>query len=326
MQRCFAARKAQRRGAAEALLLVAVFAPVLVVACDCNLAALVGYLPAYRPLLGRSYSCGHAVYEKLCAFKVCVGAHVYKLPVVKVPVGEQVQHGLIRPCRLIEPKAVLAQPCGVYAAVIAVARGVGRRLAEVVAARPDVHTRAELRRKVGCEYLLRGVRACARAAVAKRAALQVVVRKEHRAEREVVHAAALNAACRFAAVNAPVGVGGVVRLVKALAVVVARKVHLVRAELRGLPRHIVAADSGRRVFERVVLSHRGVQHFRYLSAARGNVRVVNFVAHAPHYNARVIPVAANPRCHVALVPLVKKASVVELGLWALPHIERLAVN
>ena len=69
-----------------------------------------------------------------------------------------------------------------------------------------------------------------------------------------------------------------------------------------------------------------MKHSRYLTTTRRNVSVIYLVAHAPHYNARMISVTANPRGNVFLVPFIKEPCIVKLGLWALPHIKSFTVN
>ena len=54
--------------------------------------------------------------------------------------------------------------------------------------------------------------------------------------------------------------------------------------------------------------------------------VVYLVADAPHYNRRVVAVAAHPTRDILLKPVIEKSRVVKFGLGTLPHIEGLAVN
>ena len=96
----------------------------------------------------------------------------------------------------------------------------------------------------------------------------------------MVHVSALYSCGGLAAVDKPFGVTAVVILIKPLAVVVAYGLDLHGAVLGALPLNIVGSYSGVGVVVKVVFSDFGAEHFCYLNAPWGRVRIVNFVAYA----------------------------------------------
>ena len=77
---------------------------------------------------------------------------------------------------------------------------------------------------------------------------------------------------------------------------------------------------------RVVLFDLLAKHLRNLKSSGAFMRIVYFVAYAPHYNRRVITVTFYPRFNILLIPVGEETVVIVLVLGKLPHIEYFAVN
>ncbi|MNB80440.1 hypothetical protein D3C75_272030 [compost metagenome] len=89
-----------------------------------------------------------------------------------------------------------------------------------------------------------------------------------------------------------------------------------------LPRHIVRADRYRTVAARVMQQHLILLHPGNLLAPLAGMGIIDFVADAPHDQARTVPVAPDPAGNIPSPPFREKTGVVVRRLAALPHVKR----
>ena len=304
-------------------------APV-VVANGLDVAGGIGNLPAgqiVRPAPQAAPALAPAVYDQLHLGQVGQNAHIDHLAGVKVPVGQQVQHGLFLPgvpACLIGVEIILGKPGGIHQAKIAVLGVIGRRLADVVNAAPQELSQLIGVQLVGGDAGLVALRAPAGAAVAQAGALLIVVHQQRLGQGEVIDAPALNHRGGLAAVDHPAGIFFMVLVVQAFAVVVAHHVQQGSAVLGILPGHVVGAEGGQAVPPGVMAEHLPAQGLGGVVALLGvPVGVVDLIADAPHDEAGVVPIPAYPAGHILLEPLGEEAGIVIGRLAAQPHVKGL---
>ncbi|MNQ86892.1 hypothetical protein D3C85_1020970 [compost metagenome] len=72
----------------------------------------------------------------------------------------------------------------------------------------------------------------------------------------------------------------------------------------------------------IVLFHQvhEVSH-RFLARLCICMRIINFVANAPHDNGRMVAIPANPGGHILFRPFIKEARIVMFRFWTFPDVE-----
>ena len=270
-----------------------------------------------------------AVHEQFHTVSVGAGAQVDDLPGVEVPVGQQMHHGMghgVQPGGLAGVEGILGEACRVDHAEIAVAGMVGGGFPDVVKAGPQILPQGIRVGAFGSQADVQAFRAPTGAAVAQAGTLQVIVGQKRLGQREMVDAPALDHRSGLAAVDDPIGMGGVMVVIHPLTVVIAHHLDDVGTGLGVGPGQIVGTEGGDAVAGGVVLRRFSQQHPHGVGAFGACVGIVDLVADAPEQKAGMVAVPAQPGGHIPGLPFVKEAGVVVGVFGAAPAVEGFRID
>ncbi len=252
-------------------------------------------------------------------------ARVNQLPGRKIPIREKMDHRFLCPRALELIKCVLFKAGGVHHAKVGVLGVVGGGLAQVILPGPHKLADGKGRVTVVLDDVVHALGAPAGGAVAQGRSLQVIIRQQGLGKGEVIDAPALHGGPGLRAINHPVRVLLMVALVEELRVVVTHHRKLLHRLLGVFPGHVVAAQGGQGLAAGVVQPDQVADGFEHRAALfKVGVGVGNLIAQRPQDDAGVVAVTANPAGDVSLMPGVKIAGIVMLGLAQLPDIGKLA--
>ncbi len=263
-----------------------------------------------------------AIQQQLHLGGVCHDRHVDHLSRIPVPVDADMNHRRVRPDGLAQIPEVLGEDGGIHHAEIARACMIRGRFANIVNAAPQ-----ELSGGVGGQQILNQAfaqidRAPAGGRIAQRGTLQIIVRENGGLNGHVINAAAGQDRGRFAAVNRPGGMIGMMLRVALFAVVVALCLNQVGATLCSRPRHEVAADGDAGIAVGVVQTYLFGQRRGGVRRIGIDIGIQNFVADGPHQQTGMITVTAHQGGHVRGHILREETRVVVGRFGTLPHVKR----